>query len=72
MGQPVREVLLISREFNIIDTRDDSSLPVKHFQYTDWPEQSVPASGSGIIDLIGQVQKWQRSSGDRPVIVHCR
>ena len=55
-----------------MDTRDDSSLPVKHFQYTDWPEQSVPSSGSGIIDLIGQVQKWQRSSGDRPVTVHCR
>ena len=60
------------REFKIVDTRDESSLPVKQYQYTDWPEQAVPATGSGIIDLIGQVQKWQRSSGDRPIIIHCR
>ena len=55
-----------------MDPRDDSSLPVKHFQYTDWTEQSVPATGSGIIDLLGQVQKWQISSGNRPTVVHCR
>ena len=55
-----------------MDTQDSSSLNVKQFQYTDWPEESVPTSGSGLIDLIGQVQKWQRNSGDRPIIVHCR
>ena len=44
---------------------------MKQFQYTGWPEQGVPDSGSGLIDLIGQVQKWQRSSGDKPVVVHC-
>ena len=52
--------------------QDDSSIPVKQFQYTGWPEEGVPDVGSGLIDVIGQVQKWQRSSGDRPVVVHCR
>ena len=60
------------REFKLVDTQDGSSLNVKQFQYTDWPEESVPPSGSGLIDLIGQVQKWQRSSGDKPIVVHCR
>ena len=60
------------REFKVVDSRDGSSLNVKQFQYTDWPEESVPASGSGLIDLIGQVQKWQTRSGDRPIVVHCR
>ena len=60
------------REFKVVDTKDNSSLPVKHFQYTDWPEQAVPANGTGIIDLIGQVQKWQMSSGSGPITVHCR
>ena len=60
------------REFKLVDTQDGSSLNVKQFQYTDWPEDSVPSSGSGLIDLIGQVQKWQMSSGDKPIIVHCR
>ena len=52
--------------------QDDSSIPVKQFQYTGWPEEGVPDVGSGLIDVIGQVQKWQRSSGDRPIVVHCR
>ncbi len=44
---------------------------MKQFQYTGWPEEGVPDSGSGFIDLIGQVQKWQRSSGDKPIVAHC-
>jgi len=59
------------RELKLVDTRDGSSLPVKQFQYMGWPEEGVPENGSGLIDLIGQVQKWQRSSGDKPIIVHC-
>ena len=60
------------REFKLVDSKDGASLNIKQFQYTDWPEDSVPESGSGLIDLIGQVQKWQRSSGDKPIAVHCR
>ena len=45
---------------------------MKHFQYMGWPEDGVPENGSGLIDLIGQIQKWQRSSGDQPIVVHCR
>ena len=55
-----------------MDTRDESSRLVKHFQYTDWPENSVPETGSALIDLIGQVQRWQRSCDNKPIIVHCR
>ena len=47
-------------------------MPVKQFQYIGWPEEGVPDNGGGLIDLIGQVQKWQRSSGDKPIVVHCR
>ena len=47
-------------------------MPVKQFQYVGWPEEGVPDNGGGLIDLIGQVQKWQRSSGDKPIVVHCR
>ena len=54
--------------------QDKSSLPVRQFQFTAWPEEGgkTPESGTDLIDLIGQVQKWQRTSGDRPVVVHCR
>ena len=33
-----------------------------------WPEESVPDTGIGIIDLVGQVQ---RNSGTHPIVVHC-
>ena len=56
----------------LLSSQDNSSIPVKQFQYTGWPEESVPDVGSGLIDVIGQVQKWQRSSGDQPIVVHCR
>lgn len=58
--------------FNLIfDLQDGSSLPVKQFQYTGWPEEGVPDAGTGLIDLVGQVQKWQRNSGTHPIVVHC-
>ncbi len=44
---------------------------MKQFQYTGWPEEGVPDNSSGFIDLIDQVKKWQRSSGDEPIVVHC-
>ena len=31
----------------------------------------MPESGGGLIDLIGQVQKWQRSHDGSPIVVHC-
>ena len=52
--------------------QDGSSIPVKQFHYMGWTEEGPPDTGSGLIDLIGQVQKWQMNSGDRPVVVHCR
>ena len=44
---------------------------MKQFQYTGWPEEGVPDASTGLIDLVGQVQKWQRNSGTHPIVVHC-
>ena len=44
---------------------------MKQFQYTGWPEEGIPDAGTGLIDLAGQVQKWQRNSGVHPIVVHC-
>ena len=58
----------------VLYVQDKSSLPVRQFQFTGWPEESgkTPEHGADLIDLIGQVQKWQQTAGNRPVIVHCR
>ena len=55
-----------------VHTQDGSSLPVKQFQFMSWPEEGVPEASSGLIYLIGQVQKWQMNSGNKPIVVHCR
>ena len=47
------------------------SRKVKQFQYTTWPESGSPDSGVGIIELIGQVQKWN-ASHNGIITVHCR
>ena len=64
----------ILREFKVTDARDGQSKTVRQFQFTDWPEpQSVPASGDGFIEFIGQVHKTKEQFGqDGPITVHCR
>ena len=49
-----------------------ASRDIKQFQYTTWPENDSPDSGIGIIELIGQVQKWSNSINNKTVTVHCR
>jgi protein tyrosine phosphatase len=50
--------------------QDGSTLPVKQFQYKDWPEEGVPDTSGGLLDLMEQVQRWQRNS-NRLIVVHC-
>jgi len=53
--------------------QDGQCRTVRQFQFTDWPEQGVPASGEGFIELIGQVHKTKEQFGhEGPIIVHCR
>jgi protein tyrosine phosphatase len=63
----------VLREFKIVDSRDPegSSQHIKQFQYVSWPSKGVPLSAIGLLDLREQVEKWQRTSGDKPIVVHC-
>ena len=45
---------------------------VRQYHYTGWPDVGSPDSGTGLIDLIGQVQRWQQQSGNTTITVHCR
>ncbi|XP_043196400.1 tyrosine-protein phosphatase Lar-like isoform X3 [Amphibalanus amphitrite] len=60
------------REFNVTDARDGTPRTVRQFQYTDWPEQGVPASGESFVDFVGHVHKTKSQFGlDGPITVHC-
>ncbi|CAF3373988.1 unnamed protein product [Rotaria sp. Silwood1] len=59
-------------EFKLTDSRDGQSRTIRHFLYTEWPEQGVPKVGEGFIDFIGQVHKTKEGFGqDGPIVVHC-
>lgn len=48
------------------------SRTVSHFHYVNWKSTACPESGTSINDLIGEVLRVQRKSGNGPITVHCR
>ncbi|XP_044163802.1 receptor-type tyrosine-protein phosphatase delta-like isoform X2 [Acropora millepora] len=59
------------REIKLTNTKESASRVIRQYHYTGWPDVGSPDSGTGLIDLIGQVQRWQQQSGDTTVTVHC-
>lgn len=45
---------------------------IRHYQYIGWPDIGLPESGVGLIDLIGQIEKWQQQSNNTIITAHCR
>jgi len=61
----------ISRDLKLTNSQSGKSRMIRHFQFTSWPGNETPQNGSGIIDYIGQIQRWQQQTGDHVVVVHC-
>ncbi|XP_074611675.1 receptor-type tyrosine-protein phosphatase delta-like isoform X2 [Acropora palmata] len=59
------------RDIKLTNTKESASRVIRQYHYTGWPDVGSPDSGTGLIDLIGQVQRWQQQSGDTTVTVHC-
>ncbi|XP_068728189.1 receptor-type tyrosine-protein phosphatase epsilon-like [Montipora capricornis] len=59
------------REIKLTNTQESASRAVRQYYYTGWPDVGSPDSGTGLIDLIGQVQGWQQQSGNSTIVVHC-
>ena len=45
---------------------------LKHYQYTEWTEDTAPANSAAVIDLIGVLQKAQHQNGGGPIVLHDR
>ena len=50
----------------------DNSRIVQHYQLHTWAENKAPESGSCIVDLLEQVVRAQRQSGNAAFVVHCK
>ncbi|OWF35537.1 receptor-type tyrosine-protein phosphatase S-like isoform X1 [Mizuhopecten yessoensis] len=62
------------RDFTITNTQNPQEVPrvVRQFHFHRWPEMSViPSSRAALLELLDQVEIWQKQSGNRPVTVHC-
>ncbi|ORU95031.1 MAG: hypothetical protein A6F71_10310 [Cycloclasticus sp. symbiont of Poecilosclerida sp. M] len=49
-----------------------ASLTVMQFQYLKWPEDGVPQSTTGVLEVANLVQKVQMGSGNKPIVVMCK
>ncbi|XP_019645321.1 PREDICTED: receptor-type tyrosine-protein phosphatase alpha-like [Branchiostoma belcheri] len=59
------------RTFTVTHAKEGKARTVQQFHFHGWPEVGSPDNASGMIDLIGQVQKQQQQSGNGPITVHC-
>ena len=60
------------REFSVTNTKINESRVIKHYQYSDWLEDTMPTNAATVIDLIGVLQKSQHMLGGGPIVVHDR
>lgn len=49
-----------------------TAFTVTQFHFLAWPEYETPPITSSLIELIGNVNKVQMGSGNRPIIVMCK
>ncbi|XP_031573109.1 receptor-type tyrosine-protein phosphatase delta-like [Actinia tenebrosa] len=61
----------VMRQFSVTHTEEKEVRIVRQYQYMDWPDIGLPESGVGVIDLIGQIEKWQQQSCNSMITVHC-
>lgn len=61
----------VIREFKVKDIMNDNVRNIKQFHFHGWTE-SVPKSGEGILELIGQIQRtYEQQEEEGPITVHC-
>ena len=54
-----------------ICSQPQESRMLTQFHYTHWPKATPPEDTHPILDLIDELQRVQRKSGNGPITVHC-
>jgi protein tyrosine phosphatase len=60
---------IITRKFILKNLKLSQERPVTHFQYIEWPDHGVPASGQ---IFLGLVQVVDEVNAGGAIVVHCR
>ena len=67
----------IIRKMEISDSQavmsvNQNGFTVTQFQYVRWPENGVPQSTTGVLEMANLVQKVQMGSGNKAIVVMCK
>ena len=79
INDPISHVLQWLRSHSVIllyllhpIQASNSTHQVTQFHYHSWGAHKAPTSAAGLITLIDEVQRVQRSTANKPIVVHCR
>jgi protein tyrosine phosphatase len=70
----------VIRKLKVTESQSKISTPsilagctiITQFQYIRWPEDSVPQSTTGILEVANLVQKVQMTTANKPIVVMCK
>ena len=62
------------RKMEVLESEaaNQSAFTVTQFHYVKWPEDGVPQSTTGVLEVANLVQKVQMGSGNKPIVVMCK
>ena len=52
--------------------QSQSVFTVTQFQYLSWPEEGVPQTTTGVLEVANLVQKVQMGTGNKAIVVMCK
>ena len=53
------------------ENKQEEGRLVTQFHFLQWPEGGCPDSATPVVELVNDLQRVQRQSGNRPITVHC-
>ena len=53
------------------ENKQEEGRLVTQFHFLQWPDGGCPNSATPVVELVNDLQRVQRQSGNRPITVHC-
>ena len=65
-------ILLMICDWSVQNTQSTQIQQVTQFHITNWTPDGMCTNLATITDVIEEVDKVQRRTGNQPIVVHCR
>ena len=71
-GGRIMYILLMICDWSVQNTQSTQIQQVTQFHITNWTPDGMCTNLATITDVIEEVDKVQRRTGNQPIVVHCR